>query len=37
MDATTVDGVMGANWHAFFDKSFGPQLAANRQHRRAAE
>jgi len=37
MDATTVDGVMGANWHAFLDKSFGPQLAANHQHRRAAE
>lgn len=37
MDPKTVDGVMGANWHAFFDKSFGPQVAANHPHRRAAE
>ncbi|WP_415182765.1 membrane dipeptidase [Phaeovulum sp.] len=37
MDATTIGGVMGGNWHAFFDKSFGPQVATSVRERRAAE
>ncbi|MCR9086408.1 MAG: dipeptidase [Rhodobacteraceae bacterium] len=37
MDPATIDGVMGGNWRAFFEKSFGPQSAAPVLRQRAAE
>jgi membrane dipeptidase len=36
MDATTIDGVMGGNWHRFFDISFGPQHVRNGHQVQAA-
>ena len=37
LDAVTVDGVMGANWLAFFDRSFGASSAPPVRQARAAE
>ncbi|RUS60781.1 membrane dipeptidase [Pseudorhodobacter sp. E13] len=37
LDRATIDGLMGANWHAFFDKSFGPLPAKTQLRQRAAE
>lgn len=36
LDLATIDGVMGDNWHAFFDKSFGAQ-ASPKKIQNAAE
>jgi membrane dipeptidase len=36
LDLATIDGVMGDNWHAFFDKSFGAQ-ASPKEIQNAAE
>ncbi|CTQ31336.1 membrane dipeptidase [Jannaschia rubra] len=37
LDRATVDGVMGGNWHAFFNRSFGAQSASPGMQSRAAE
>ncbi len=37
LDAATTDGVMGNNWHAFFEHSFGAQTASATEVNRAAE
>lgn len=37
LDEATTDGVMGNNWHAFFDKSFGAQSAQPAKPNRAAK
>ena len=37
LDAATVDGIMGGNWLAFFERSFGAAVAPPVRHTRAAE
>lgn len=37
LDEATTDGVMGSNWHAFFDKSFGAQTTQPGKTNRTAE
>lgn len=37
LDGATIDGVMGGNWHAFFEENFGAQTASPVMRNRAAE